>query len=81
MMEYVVGDHTTVSRAASLMPLPAFSDEVCEFLSSFATEILSKRDQLNADVATVAFFSRRANLEKMRRRYPEGEIRVGRGRT
>lgn len=59
-----------------------FSDVACSFISQVSRELLISRRYADwPDLVTLGYFSRRANLEKMRERAfkPSGEIRLGRG--
>ena len=62
-------------------PLQPFADEVLEYLGALSSALLKNREaKLYPDVATFAFFCRKANLLKLKENYVrKGEVRLGRG--
>lgn len=60
-------------------PLPIFDEAVCAFLGDFAATLLkSKMVRQFTDLSALAFWSRRANIQQLKKRY-ENEPRLGRG--
>ncbi|MBQ7867602.1 MAG: acyl-CoA reductase [Clostridia bacterium] len=65
----------------SVKPLRPFDESVLAFLADVSAALLRSREaKAYPDVATFAFFCRRANLERLRADYPEND-RLGRGLT
>ena len=65
----------------TLRPMTPFSDKVIDYLDSLSKE-LNKNDQtrLYPDVATFAFFCRKANILKLKKKYYHDDlIKLGRG--
>ncbi len=66
-------------------PLPIFDETVCEFLDDFSKELKKDaRSRQYADIQSLAFFCRRANIQQLKQRYikvaqADPEIRIGRG--
>jgi len=69
--------------AASLPVLPPFAESVLSFLGSVSSGLLKDQEaRAYPDVATFAFFCRRANLDRFRQNYgPALSNRLGRGLT
>lgn len=61
-------------------PLKPFADEVLEFLSALSSSLLRDREsRLYPDVVTFAFFCRKSNLKKLKEKYTDESLRLGRG--
>lgn len=72
-IDYIIGDSNTLNT-----PLVAFDDEVCEFLSQLSKEILkSEFSKKFSDLATFAFYIRKANIAKIKADYSKNLL--GRG--
>lgn len=74
-VKYLIGnENITVS------PLPTFSEEVCNFLNDLSKAILqSPAGRLYPDLSALAFWSRKGNIQKIKEKYNQQEIRLGRG--
>ena len=71
----------SVNEFKTLKPLTPFSGKVIDYLDSLSKE-LNKNDQtkLYPDIATFAFFCRRANLLQLKKKhYHDDSIKLGRG--
>lgn len=74
MLKYYVGDENTSAK-----PLKIFHPEVIDFLSELSNNLLQNKIALSySDIATFAFWIRKANLIKEKSDY-ENVIRMGRG--
>lgn len=74
-IKYLVGNQTP--RALSLEP---YSQVVCEFLDELSSVLLKDRVAIQyADIVSLAFWCRKANLFRMKQRFFDGEIHLGRG--
>lgn len=74
-VEYILGDDTV-----SNMPYGVFDDRVCAFLNDFSTAILKSPDaRLFPEIATLAFWCRKGNIEKLKNAYSDRDSRMGRG--
>ena len=61
-------------------PLVPYSDEVCGFLNSLSSEILkSPVSRTYPDLTAVAFWCRRANIQKKKEEFGSTKNRLGRG--
>ena len=61
-------------------PLPPYSDEVCNFLSDFSAELLKdSRYREFPDAATVAFFARKGNIQRLKKNFVDENLRLGKG--
>ena len=57
-----------------------FDQNICKFLNIFSEEILkNKKAKKYVDLVTFAFWIRGKNLDKIKTRYINGEIRLGHG--
>jgi hypothetical protein len=62
------------------MPLSPFDDHVIDYLNELSKRIIKDpRSRQYPDVATFAFFIRKANLLQIKREYTSEQIRTGRG--
>ena len=61
-------------------PLTPYSDEVCNFLSDFSAELLKDSRYRNfPDAATVGFFSRKGNIQRLKKNFVDENFRLGKG--
>ena len=69
-----------VNEFKALKSMTPFSDKVIDYLDSLSKK-LNKNDQtrLHPDVATFAFFCRKANLLQLKKRYNDDLVKLGRG--
>lgn len=66
-----------IERLAPRMP---FDDNVCAFLEDLSREIKKDpRIRRYPDVASFAFYCRRANIARLKGTYQDGQLRMGRG--
>lgn len=74
-VEYLLGSENITDA-----PLQAYSDEVMEF-TALLSKNLMKSPTLRAypDISALAFWCRKANLQKMKENCPEADKRLGRG--
>lgn len=64
----------------NFMPLPTFDDSVCEFVSELSAKLLqSPLSRMHPDLSALAFWARRANLQKIKQNFGEYSNRTGRG--
>lgn len=74
-VEYLVGGEDVV-RA----PLSVLNDDAVAFVAELSSEILkSPEGRLYPDLSALAFWGRKANLQKIKERYNDATERVGRG--
>ena len=77
-LSYVIGSDTIVNAMPYLPARVPFDDLVLDFLQALSEQLL--RDTARyPDVATFAFWCRRAALEKEKAAYGNRGIRLGRG--
>jgi hypothetical protein len=70
---YLTGENLPQAR-----PVPPYSEKACSFISALSESLISRRDF--PDVASFAFFCRRANIARLKHEfYKLPEIRLGRG--
>ena len=63
-----------------ISPLEPYSDEVCNFLSDFSAELLKDSRYRNfPDAATVGFFSRKGNIQRLKKNFIDENFRLGKG--
>ena len=68
------------SAIDEVRPLSPYHDTVCRFLDIFSHELLSDPAcKAYPDITAAAFWARRGNIEKLRKRMGNDEIRIGRG--
>lgn len=75
LIDYVLGNDTTIKNMQNIPVLKAFDDRVVEFLHSLANELLKKSKQY-PDVVAFAFFCSKTNILKYKKDY---DGLVGRG--
>ena len=62
------------------IPMAPFADEVCDFLNDLSKEILSSSEgRLYPDLSALAFWCRKANIQKLKSQERVGKYRLGRG--
>ena len=62
------------------IPMAPFADEVCDFLNDLSKEILSSSEgRLYPDLSALAFWCRKANIQKIKETAPVKTNRLGRG--
>ncbi|MDR1481595.1 MAG: hypothetical protein LBI74_03115 [Synergistaceae bacterium] len=69
--------YLTGSGIPDARPLKPYSDEACSFLAALS-DLLS-RHRNPPDVATLAFFCRRANIARLKSDFSSPDVRLGRG--
>jgi len=74
-------DHWSIDDFKKIRPLPVFSDEVVAYLNSLSRELYKNTNLKHfPDVATFAFYCRRANIAQLKGKYLIGDyIKLGRG--
>lgn len=61
-------------------PLPPYDEQVCEFLADLSKRLLKdKKVTQYPDVVSFAFFCRKANIYKLKKKFEDGKTRIGRG--
>ena len=79
-IDFLVGEHTGLSQFAQVQPLEIFSQTVLSFWAQVSERLLSDRKiKQYPDVATFAFFCRKAHLYSMQKLYLDNGLRLGRG--
>ena len=74
-IEYLVGTHNIMN-----IPLQAYSDEAVDFASQLSKKLMKSPALRNyPDIAALAFWCRKANLQRMKEQCPEATNRLGRG--
>ncbi|MCR4817537.1 MAG: hypothetical protein K5841_01105 [Fretibacterium sp.] len=74
-VEFLIGDERTRNT-----PLPVYSDEAVTFAADVSARLMKLREiRTYPDIAALAFWSRRANIERMKIDCPETGARLGRG--
>ncbi|MBQ9441397.1 MAG: hypothetical protein IJU55_00080 [Selenomonadaceae bacterium] len=74
-LKYLAGE-----EIKNFSPLTPYSDEVCNFLSDFSSELLKDfRYREFPDAATVAFFSRKGNIQRLKKNFVDENFRLGKG--
>jgi len=72
---YFVGNHSICAY-----PMKPFDELILEFLNELSRELRNDQEaKLFTDVLSFAFFCRRANLNKIKSKYDNGQVRYGRG--
>lgn len=68
------------SKDICKQPLQPYSDEVLNFIEALSDNLMSSPMlRVYPDVTALAFWCRKANLQKMKKQYPEITTRLGRG--
>lgn len=79
-MNFLVGSPDFLQGVQSVSPLEIFSNQTIDFLSQLSVTLLANQDAKKyPDVATFAFFCRKANLNSLQKKYKDGSLRLGRG--
>lgn len=68
------------SEIGEVRPLSPYHDTVCRFLDALSHELLNDPScKAYPDITAVAFWARRGNIERLKKRMGNDEIRIGRG--
>lgn len=79
-INFLFSDFNCLESARNVSPDEIFSDSSVAFLSALSNELIkSPKVRQFSDVATFAFFCRKANLLALKKKKSEIEIRLGRG--
>lgn len=79
-LHYRVGDASVLDNMTTVMPLPPFSAGVLGFLQTFSRCLLRDLEAREySDVISLAFWCRKASLEKMKQPYGSQHLLLGRG--
>ncbi len=79
-VKFVIGDADILNKMPEIPAFPVFDDAVVNFLNTFSKMLLSNPlAKTYPDVATLAFWCRKASLNQMAREYAEEHDRIGRG--
>lgn len=79
-IDFLVGDHTGLSQFVKVQPLEIFPPVVLSFWAQVSARLLSGRQiKQYPDVATFAFFCRKAHLLSLQKSYLNTGLRLGRG--
>lgn len=74
-VEYLVGSPNITD-----VPLQAYSDEAMEFLAALSRNLMKSPSlRIYPDISALAFWCRKANLQKLKQSCPEAGKRLGRG--
>lgn len=74
-VEFICGNENICNE-----PLKIFSDEAFAFLNELSSEIFSSKDaKAFPELASFAFWCRRANITKLKQQYVNNEFNIGRG--
>ncbi len=77
-IEFVIGSSEQIEQMPKLAPLALFSDDVITFFNSLSSSLL-KSAKAYSDVATFAFWCRKAALIKEKEKYDDLSERLGKG--
>lgn len=77
-LTYVVGTAETVERMTRVPAMVPFDDRAIAFLNALSVKLL-KTGKAYSDVATFAFWCRKAALLQEKAKYDANELRLGRG--
>ena len=81
-MSYLVGNQQILEQMKQVKVLPAFSQQVVEFLGKLSQALLrDKRAKAYPDIISYAFWIRKSSVEKEKEKHLHLENRVGRGVT
>jgi len=79
-IDFLIGQYTSLSKFGHTQPLEIFSETVLSFWIKVSERLLSDSQiKQYPDVATFAFFCRKANLFSLQRQYLDASLRLGRG--
>ena len=74
-VRYLIGNENILN-----LPMATLCDEVCDFLNDLSKEILgSQAGRLYPDLSALAFWCRKANIQKIKETAPVKTNRLGRG--
>lgn len=74
-VEYLIGSENVINT-----PLPILADEVTNFIAELSAEVLkSPLARQYPDLSALAFWGRKANLQKMKQEFGDITSRLGRG--
>lgn len=74
-VEFICGDENICNE-----PLRVFSNEACTFLNDLSADIFSSNDaKAFPELASFAFWCRKANITKLKHHYKDNEFNMGRG--
>lgn len=74
-VEYLIGNENIIN-----MPLPIFAEETTTFIAELSAEILkSSLARQYPDLSALAFWGRKANLQKIKQEFGDTVSRLGRG--
>lgn len=74
-VDFICGDENICNK-----PLKIFSDEACTFLNDLSSEIFSSKEaKAFPELASFAFWCRKANITKLKQQYQDNEFNMGRG--
>lgn len=74
-VEYLIG-----REEIETAPMPVYSEDAMSFCTELSKALLSSPiSRAYPDLSALAFWCRRANLQKLKERCPEAEYRLGRG--
>ncbi|MCR4818815.1 MAG: hypothetical protein K5841_07660, partial [Fretibacterium sp.] len=74
-VDFLIGSEKVIN-----VPLPACSDEALAFVSGLSAHLMKLQEaRIYPDIAALAFWGRRAGLERMKQNCPESAQRLGRG--
>lgn len=76
---WVLGDQPLLEQAFTAPALPPFAPEILAFLEQLGHNLQQLAGREHADIATLAFWLRRAHLQAMRARYDDVDRRLGLG--
>lgn len=77
-IDYFVGDADRVLNMENTRAMPPFSDKAVDFFNDLS-KLLLKKGRAFSDVATFAFWCRKASLEAYKKKYDDIHARLGRG--
>lgn len=76
-IKYLVGNN---KMDFNCIPLHPFDDLICEFLNGLSIELLNSNEvKKYSDIISFAFWCRKGNIEKLKEKYYDKDIRLGRG--
>lgn len=77
---FLFSDHNKLENVQNISTEEIFSDNSISFLNYLSIELYkSPKIRDYPDVATFAFFCRKANILNLKRKYNQGDFRLGRG--
>ncbi len=81
LLRFQIGDEGKIRKLSELPADSPFSEERIDFLNEVSRELLAEPEAKSySDVVTFAFWIRRANMEKEKKRFlSDNDVRMGRG--